>query len=267
MFNSGNGTQFTMPVVPQTASNGGGFGSGWGDGGWFWIIIVILLFGGYGWGYGNGGFGGGARETTSVYEGYVLNNDMSQLAKSISDSYQMTERKLDGINNGLCSGFYENAQLINGLDKSIASGVYTIQDAIQANTVAGMQNTNSITAGITGLGTQLASCCCDQKYLMSQNFADLNYRLAEQSCQTRQAIADSTATITANQDANTRSILDFLTQDKIASLTSENAALKAAANNAAQTYDIVNQLKPPTPQPCYVVPSPYCNCNNGGCGC
>lgn len=264
MFNSNNGTQFTMPVVP--AGNSGFGGSGWGEGGWFWIILIVLLFGG--WGYGNGNFGGTARETTSVYEGYVLNNDMSQLNKAITDSYQMSERKLDGITNGLSSGFYQEAQLVNGLDKSIASGVYTIQDAIQANTVAGMQNTNALQAGITGLGAQLASCCCDLRYESAKNFSDLNYRLAEQSCQTRQTVADSATAIIANQDANTRSILDFLTQDKIASLTSENAALKAAANNAAQTYDIVNQLRQPQAIPAYVVPNPYCNCNcNQGCGC
>lgn len=264
MFSNGSSIPVTMNVAP-TGSNSG-FGNGFGDGSWWIILLFIIIFGGWG-GYGNGGWGGN-QGSTSVYEGYVLNNDMSQLSKAISDSYQMTERKLDGINNGLCSGFYQEAQLVNSLDKSIASGVYTIQDAIQANTVAGMQNTNAINAGITGLGTQLASCCCDNKYLMSQNFADLNYRMAEQSCQTRQAIADSTAAITANNDANTRSILDFLTQDKIASLTSENAALKAAANNAAQTYDIVNQLRTPNPIPAYVVANPYCNCNcNQGCGC
>lgn len=265
MFSNGSSIPVTMNVAP-TGTTSGGFGNGFGDGSWWIILLFIIIFGGWG-GYGNGGWGGN-QGSTSVYEGYVLNNDMSQLSKAISDSYQMTERKLDGINNGLCSGFYQEAQLVNGLDKSIASGVYTIQDAIQANTVAGMQNTNTINAGITGLGTQLASCCCDLRYENAKNFSDLNYRLAEQSCQTRQAIADSTATITANADANTRSILDFLTQDKIASLTSENAALKAAANNAAQTYDIVNQLRTPNPIPAYVVSSPYCNCNcNQGCGC
>lgn len=268
MFNSTNGTQLTMPVVP---AGGSGFGTGFGgDGAWFiWIILIIAIFGGWGYGNGFGGFGGN-QGSTSVYEGYILNNDMSVLNKAITDQYQMTERKLDGITNGLSSGFYQEAQLVNGLDKSIASGVYTIQDAIQANTVAGMQNTNAINAGITGLGTQLASCCCDLRYENAKNFSDINYRLAEQSCQTRQAIADSTTAIVANQDANTRSILDFLTQDKIASLTAENAALKSAANNAAQTFDIVNQLKTPQAVPAYVVPNPYCNCGcncNSGCGC
>lgn len=260
MFN--NSMPFTMPVQP---ANSDGFGEGFGGCGIWLIIIIVLLFGGCG--YGNVGWAGN-QGSTSVYEGYVLNNDMSQLSESISDSYQMTERKLDGINNGLCDGFYAQAQLINGIDKSIANGVYSIQNGLTQVQIADMQNTNAINAGITGLGNQLASCCCDNKYLISQNFADSNYRLAEQSCQTRQAIADSTTAIVANQDANTRSILDFLTQDKISSLTSENAALKAAANNAAQTYDIVNQLRTPNPIPAYVVQNPYCNCNcNQGCGC
>lgn len=265
MFNDGGLSVADIAAVTRDNDNNG-FG---GNNGWWLLIILFALFGwggnGYGWGANYGGAQGA--QTSSVYEGYVLNNDFSQIARQISDSTAMTERKLDGINNGLCSGFYQEAQLINGIDKSISNGVYAIQDAIQANTVAGMQNTNAINAGITNLGTQLASCCCDIRYENASKFADLNYRLAEQSCQTRQAIADSTAAITANNDANTRAILDFMTQDKIASLTAENASLKAAANNAAQTYDIVSQLRQPTPIPSYTVPNPYCNCNcNTGCG-
>ena len=102
----------------------------------------------------------------------------------------------------------------------------------------------------------MSQCCCDQKYQSATQAADLNYRLAEQSCQTRQAIADSTTAITANQDANTRSILDFLTQDKIATLTSENQSLKFAASQAAQNAYLVEALNP-SPIPAYQVPNPY----------
>ena len=73
-----------------------GTNGAFGDGAW-WIIIIIILFGGWGRNNGFGGNGGG----TSVYEGYVLNNDFSQLSKQISDTYNMTDRKLDGISNGL----------------------------------------------------------------------------------------------------------------------------------------------------------------------
>ena len=126
-----------------------------------------------------------------------------------------------------------------------------------------MQNINAVTAQITGLSNQIASCCCDSKNAMTQSFADLNYRLAEQSCQTRQTVADSTAAIIANQDANTRSILDFLTQDKIASLQAENQSLKFAASQSEQNNYLVSKLSP-CPVPAYVVPNPYAST---GCGC
>jgi hypothetical protein len=66
-----------------------------------------------------------------------------------------------------------------------------------------------------------------------------------------------------------RQILDFLTQDKIASLTAENQGLKLAASQAnqnafitanqeAQTARLINALQAPTPVPAYFVPNPNC---------
>ena len=100
--------------------------------------------------------------------------------------------------------------------------------------------------------------------------------MATQACETRQAIADST-----------RSILDFLTQDKIATLTAENQNLKFAASQAnqnavlmaamdANTANIIRRTGNDCPIPAYVVPNPNCCYNpfgfgatygNGGCGC
>src|SRR5699024_3165430 len=106
-------------------------------------------------------------------------------------------------------------------------------------------------------------------------FADLGYNLATQECQTRQAINDSTRDIVDNQNAGVRSILDFLTQDKIATLQAENQSLKFAASQANQNNYLVNTLRP-CPIPAYIQPNPFCNydylslyrnscCNNTGC--
>jgi glucose-1-phosphate cytidylyltransferase len=54
---------------------------------------------------------------------------------------------------------------------------------------------------------------------MERGFADLGYALATQACDTRRTICDSTRDIIENNNAGVRSILDFLTQDKIATLT------------------------------------------------
>ena len=108
--------------------------------------------------------------------------------------------------------------------------------------------------------------------------------MATQACDTRRAIADTTRDIIENQNNNTRSILDFLVQDKLSTLQSENQALKFAAsqaeqnafitaNQSAQTAELIRRLGADCPIPAYVVPNPNCcydytvvrNVNNGYC--
>ena len=168
------------------------------------------------------------------------------------------------MNTGMLNGF-------NSLGNAIQGAQADVTAAINADTIANMQNTNAISNQLTGIGTQIAQCCCDQRYESATQFANLNYNIADQSCQTRRAIADSSRDIIANQDANTRSILDFLTQDKIATLTAENQSLKFAASQAAQNTYLVNALSP-APVPSYQVPNPYTGmygyracCNTCGC--
>ena len=111
---------------------------------------------------------------------------------------------------------------------------------------------------------------------MERGFADLNYNLATQACDTRRAITDNARNIIDNQNAGVRSILDFLTQDKIATLTAENQSLKFAASQAnqnafivanqeAQTAELIRRLGVPAPIPAYTVPNP--NCCYNPCGC
>jgi predicted peptidase len=92
---------------------------------------------------------------------------------------------------------------------------------------------------------------------MERGFADIGYALANQGCETRRAICDSTRDIIDNQNAGVRSILDFLTNDKIATLTAENQSLKFAASQAAQNAYLVSELRP-SPIPSYTVANPYC---------
>lgn len=126
----------------------------------------------------------------------------------------------------------------------------------------------NIDGGIRSLTAQVANCCCENREAISQ----VRFDLATQSCETRRAIEDST-----------RAILDFLTQDKISTLQSENQTLRFQASQVAQNQfitqvgsDIVNRLQPP-PVPAYQVANPYVgygwygsHCGSGynsGCGC
>lgn len=243
MFNHSNCGGYSLADI--AAATGGANNGAFGDNSSWWVILlfILLLSGNNNWGWNNEG--GGANP------GYVLTSDFANL-----------ERKLDSVNSGLCDGFYAmNTGMLNGF-----SGV---NSAITQQTITDMQNTNALGAQMTALGTQLSSCCCDLKGLLNQNFCQLNYNLADQSCETRRAIADSTRDIIASQEAGTRSILDFLTQDKIATLTAENQTLKFAASQAAQNAYLTETLMPKAPVPAYVVPNPFAGCyttKTVGCG-
>lgn len=248
MFN-GN-SNYSLADIAAATGNNDGFG---GNGSAWWIIILFLIWGNWGWGgYGNGVFGGTGSTGSGITDGYILTSDFAKV-----------ESKLDSVNNGICSLGYDQLAQMNNINQNVSTQGSETRNAITQQTIADMQNINAVTAQITGLSNQVASCCCDSKNAMTQNFADLNYRIAEQSCQTRQTVADSTAAIIANQDANTRSILDFLTQDKIASLQAENQSLKFAASQCEQNNYLVSKLSP-CPVPAYVVPNPYAST---GCGC
>ena len=244
--------------ITNGCNNNGGFMNN--DGLWA-IILFALIFGygrhgfggGFGGGYGNGGIG----------ENYVLATDFATI-----------ERKLDGVNNGLCDGFYaQNTNMLNGfagvqqtlcqgfsgVNATINSGFANVNNAI---CTLGYQNQ----AGFNALSRELADCCCTTQ----RSIDSVKYENAKNTCDI----------IRAGQD-NTRAILDYLTTEKISSLQSENAGLKAQISNDRQSRYIVDALSPKCPQPAYVVQPPqevtfptnccgnvaYANYNNNGCGC
>lgn len=257
MFNSTNGGYSLADIAAATGNNGNNNGWGFGgDGSAWWIIILFLFcFAGGGWGNGGGLFGGYGSTASGITDGYILTSDFANI-----------ERKIDGVNSGLCDGFYNmNTNMLNGF-----SG---INNNITQQTIADMQNTNAVTAGITGLGTQLQECCCQNRYESSQNFANLNYNLAEQECSTRRTVSDATRDLMENQNANTRSVLaaiqDMQTQalhDKINELTTINSDLRFQASQAAQNSYLLNALNP-SPIPAYTVANPYSGYHGCNCGC
>lgn len=136
---------------------------------------------------------------------------------------------------------------------------------------------NNIQGGIDTLQSTLAQCCCDNKAAI----ADVKYQMAADTCAVTGAISNSTRDILENANNNTRSILDFLVQDKISTLQAENQNLKLAASQAnqnavlmaamdANTAQIIRRTGNEYPSPAYVVqpPTPVNFPNWGsGCGC
>ena len=262
MFNQSSGYSLADIAAATGREGNGTFGNG--DG---WWIILLFLFGLGGWGGGYGGKAGASTTREEIAYGFDMNG---------------LENSVRGVQQGLCDGFYAmNSGMLtgfNGVQNTLSQGFAGIaaganQNAadilatINADTIASMQNTNAINAGITALGTQLAQCCCDARYEGAKNFADLGYALATQSCETRRAIADSTKDIIDSNNAGVRSILDFLTQDKIATLAAENQTLRFAASQQAQNNYLIAALRDPCPVPAYVVPNPNVYYGRQGCEC
>lgn len=265
MFNQGSNCYSLSDIAAVTDANNGGFGDG--NGAW-WILLFLFALGG-GWGNGNGW--GGNRGGSTVREEISYGFDMNNL-----------ENTVRGIQQGLCDGFYAvNTGMLNGfsgVQSALCQGfsgvaatanqnTSDIIQTINADTIANMQNTNAIVAQLNGMAAQNASCCCETQRLLERNFADANYNLATQSCNTQRAIADSTRDIIDSQNSSTRAILDFLTQDKISSLQAENQALKfkasqaeqntfIAANQQAQTAELIRRLGADCPINAYVVQPP-----------
>lgn len=261
MFNSNCAS---VPLVANIDGNGNN--GGWADGGWLWIIVVFALL--FGW--GNGGFGSFGGNNGGGYVATAATQ--ADIQRGFDNSAVIS--KLDGISNGLCDGFYamNNSMLtgFNGINTNIMQTGYGIQQAINADTVANMQNTNALQA-------QLANCCCETR----EAIQGVNYNMATNTCALQNTMNNNTRDIIDSQQAGTRAILDFLTNDKIATLQAENNDLRRAASQdrqnalltttmAAQTNQIIDAVRP-TPVPSFPASNLYgyaygCGCNTG-CGC
>lgn len=234
----GGAPMMTMPVAPAN-NYGGGMGM-WGDN-WIWIIVLFLFgWGRNGWG-GNGNSGG-------AMDGYVLTSDFANI-----------ERKLDGVNNGICDGFYAmNTGMLNGfanVTQAVTSGFSQAELARCNQQAALMQQLNA-------MQMQAQECCCENRAAIAQ----VRYDMAAQACDTRNTVQNATRDIIDNANSNSRAILDFLTQSKLSDLQAENQGLKLAASQAAQNSYLVSQLRP-SPIPAYTVQNPYCCTQYAACGC
>lgn len=270
MFN--NSTPFTMPVVPaaygyNTSGGNGGFG-GFADS-WIGLIIILALLG---WGgNGNGGFGGfgGFGGGRCGYDACATQADVRNAVDQ-----QTLISKLDQQTYGLADATY-------ALNNSIMSGFHGVDNAI---CTLGYQTQQ----GFNTLSHQLSDCCCQTQRAID----GVNYNIATQMCDVKHAMSNNTRDIVDNQNSNTRAILDFLVNDKISTLQAENQSLKfkasqaeqntfIAANQQAQTAELIRRLGADCPVNAYVVqpPTPVTfptNCcgqfagfsnNNCGCGC
>ena len=213
--------------VAPTGMMGGGFG---GENGWWVILFIILLFG-----WGRNGYG---NNNGSAMDGYVLTSDFATV-----------ERKLDAVNNGICDSTF-------ALNNSINGGFATAELSRANQQAALMQQLNA-------MQMQSQECCCENRAAIAQ----VRYDMATQACDTRNTVQTAARDIVENANANSRAILDFLTQSKLQDLQSANQELRLAASQAAQNNYLISQLRP-TPIPSYPSCNPWASGSyNGCCGC
>lgn len=277
---NGNNGFFPYPIYPTMSgygNNGGFFG---GDGIWA-IILLALIWGGNG-NNGWGGFGGG------FDNGYAwLSNGQKDIMNQTSDGFNSLHlsNQVEGIRDGISALATQLCNCCSDMNQTVSNGFYNAEISASNRQMADMQQnyTNQLSTlqSFNSLGSQLASCCCENRL----GIANLNSTILAENCADRAALSDGVRDIITNATANTQAVLDKLCQlelsgkqDRINELERQVLMKDLKASQIEQTatlrlgqeaevdalYNRLNNCPVPT-TPVYGR-TPIFTCNNG-CGC
>ena len=229
--NKGVDTGYLLGML-NNGNNGGLFG-GRGFEDIIALIIVAAIFGNGNFGFGNNGNNANGELLASMVQRNGV--DLSQLAQSINCSNDRLRDAIGAVSTQIC-----NFAGQNGLSfQQVINSILTSQNAI---------------------ASQICSCCCDVKQLisesnyltergfcntnqiLSQGFSSVAYETQRQTCDIEKAIAASTSQILEGQRAAEMRDL----QDKLDALREKNAQQAVMLNNAQQTAQFASMLAPIT---------------------
>ncbi len=205
---------------------------GWGNETWILVLFFLIFANGRGWRNNGSDF-----TRSDMTEGF---NNQSVL------------RKLDGITQGLCDGFYavntNNLQMQNQIQRDLCQGFASVSASISENRFAAQ------------------NCCCETLRAIDTVRSE-NYK---NTCEITSAIHAEGEATRALINANTMQKLRDKLADRDRDLQTANFQLSQQAQNAT----LISTLRP-FPQPAYITCSPYQAANiNGygygygyGCGC
>lgn len=245
-----------FPDGNNLGNNNGNWGmNGWG-GGLIGFILGILFGNGGFWGNGfgnrgNGGLGGG----TDFLAGQT---DMNSMREMIMNAINGTDADV----RLLASNLNTDLNSVKSALCTINSGLTSISGQVG---MSSLQVVNAIQQGNTSLANQLAQCCCDNRLLTTQQGYESQIRTLEQTNQLGgQADRNNNAVLNAIANQSVMIQKEFCDarerdmQEKINTLTAENATLKNNINNSNQTAQIaaminslqneLNQIKAAQPQ-------------------
>ena len=244
MFPEMGSTNGIDPNLLLALNNNGGFGGN----NWIWILFLWMI---WGWG-GNGNWGGNG--SNSFLSNQIANDSGRELLMNA----------IQGNGNSI----RELASLLNTEVSTVQNGIFTLNNAITSVGtqvgMSGLQIQNAIQSGNASIASQICQCCCENRLAIANQTNTLQSQMATNQASDQLAVCQQTNTLTTQAERNTRDIVDAIQnqsvmindkfcdlekrelQDKINSLTADNALLRSNANNAAQSafinekFNIVN---------------------------
>lgn len=191
----------------------GGDGMFGGNNGWAIFLFFLLAFNGNGFGFGNRG---------------GMSYDVPATKDFVSNEFnnQSVINKLNGLENGLCDGFY-------ALNNSVKDNAYATQ------------------TGIANLGYEMQNCCCN----INRNVDNVRYENAKNTCDIINA-----------GNANTQRIVDTINAYVMEQKDTKIAEQGQLLSEQRIINTINSTLQPPRPIPAYQVANPYCGYNACACG-
>lgn len=205
-----SGLSVADALALQNRGDDGMFG---GNGMWVFFLFFLLAWGGNGWGFG-GGMDGRVATQADVQRGFDT---------------QAVINKLNGLENGLCDGFYAvNTGMLNGFNgvqRDLCQGFGAVNSAIAENRFAAQQ------------------CCCET----NRNIDAVRYENAQHTCAITNAIHA--------EGEQTRALLNAQENQR---LRDELDQARGIISNTNQSQYILGQLgRYYSNPPCY---------NSCGCG-
>lgn len=243
--NNGNATiPFSIPIgFGGMGNNGWGFGNGMN--GVFDIFALAIIANMFGW--NNGGWGGGLGGGNNNGLGFLanqLNNDSGRelLMNAITSQGEANRSAVQNLATTLGQDF----DLVNAAVQNVQN---SLQNLALQQAVSVPQIINSIQSGNQALSQQFCQCCCQtQQQIMAQGYEN-QIRTIEQTGTLSNQANVNTSAIRADIAAQTTMINEKFCdlekrelQDKINTLTANNALLRSQIDNANQTAAITNYV-------------------------
>lgn len=247
-----------MVFAMMNNRNGNGFGNG--EGAWFiWILFIFLLWGrnGFGNGFDGNNNGCGCGNNAGLYS--LINNDNGR--ELLMQAIQGNGARLGELASTLHCDMNSIQQSFNALQTQLCNiGNQVGQGQLQI--------VNAIQAGNCQIASQLASCCCDLKNLVTTQGYENQIRTIQQTNDITENATRNTNLIAAKIDAQTQILNERFCdlekremQREIQALRDDKQALQTSALLQQQSRTIIDTVRP-CPIPSFITCNPW-GCNGG----